>query len=359
MQRIHPAARAISVAQLQDTLQHLHSESDKEAAREISFLKLTERLSDPQRNRLSADLPGPVSKEAFKILAESSAFNDLPPAEILTNPPPAREAQTALLAQTRDYIVKTLQQLPNFFATRETVNYQGSPEDTPGQPVHTKFEPLHAVSHSSVTVLYRDHREMIARAKKGEASGKQLKTMGEFGGILETIFGDAAKGHIYWSHWEQGTSAPVAVFRYEVPEPQSHYTVGTVNVEHGAQHNPGYHGEITLNPDNGSILRVTIIAEMKLDDPVSTADLAVDYGPVEIGGRIYICPLTSVATSEVRMVMQQLNFSTGAVEKTSLGVPKSYLNEVEFRNYHLFRAETRILDGYHDPSDKESRSKSQ
>jgi hypothetical protein len=32
------------------------------------------------------------------------------------------------------------------------------------------------------------------------------------------------------------------------------------------------------------------------------------------------------------------------LESTSLGAPKNYLNKVEFKDYHLFRAEMRVLD---------------
>jgi len=45
------------------------------------------------------------------------------------------------------------------------------------------------------------------------------------------------------------------------------------------------------------------------------------------------------------MVVEALNFSTGAVEGSSLGEAKTYLNEVLFKDYHRFRAETRILSG--------------
>jgi len=137
------------------------------------------------------------------MLAEASAFNDLPQAEILGTPAPSRGEQAALLAKTREYVVQTLQKLPNFFATRETENFQGTPKEAEHAEVRAKYEPLHAVSHSSVTVLYRNHRETIVKGKKQAPSNQQMRTLGEFGPILDTVFGDAAKGRIYWSHWEQ------------------------------------------------------------------------------------------------------------------------------------------------------------
>ena len=160
-----------------------------------------------------------------------------------------------------------------------------------------------------------------------------------------TVLNDAAKGSVTWSHWEQGASGVIAVFRFEVSEQASHYLVGFSSVEAGDQHDPAYHGEIAIKPADGSIMRLTVVAEMKLGDPIEIADLLVDYGPVEIGGITYICPVKSVALSLVRMVVQELDFSTGAVLRNSLGPRRSYLNEALFTQYHLFRAETRILAG--------------
>jgi hypothetical protein len=336
--------RNATVAQLREVVANLEGKPDRDAAQALAGLELTERLSDAQRLPLEKGLVGPAAREALKMLAEASAFNDLPQAEILGTPAPSRGEQAALLAKTREYVVQTLQKLPNFFATRETENFQGTPKEAEHAEVRAKYEPLHAVSHSSVTVLYRNHRETIVKGKKQAPSNQQMRTLGEFGPILDTVFGDAAKGRIYWSHWEQGAAGQVAVFRYEVPEQQSHYQVSRTNIEQGDENDPGYHGEIAVDPSDGSILRVTVIAELKLDNPITSANLAVDYGPVEIGGRTYICPVKSVAVSDVRMVVQKLNFSTGALESTSLGAPKNYLNKVEFKDYHLFRAEMRVLD---------------
>jgi hypothetical protein len=336
----------VSVDQLEQTLTAARGTPDKQVAQQLSNLQLTERLSQLRQANLDADLPGEAARNALIMLADASEFLDLPAADVPTRRMPDRAGQTALMALARSYVLKTILKLPNFFATRETANFEGVPFQLPaGVLPASKLEPLHEVSHSSVTVLYRDNKEMIAKGKGHGASAKQMRTRGEFGPILVTVLDDAAHGRVLWSHWEQGASGVMAVFRYEVPEQSSHYRVGFSSVEAGNQHNPAYHGEIAIDPADGSILRLTTIAEMNLDDPIYTADLVVDYGPVEIGGVTYICPAKSVALSVVRMVVQELDFSTGGVLSKSLGTPKTYLNEVLFKEYHLFRAETRILAG--------------
>jgi len=336
----------ISVEQLEQTLAEAHGEPDAQVAHRLANLELTERLSEPRRMRLDADLPGTDARQALMNLTNASEFLDLPKAEIPNTPPPDRATQTAMLAKARDYVLKTILKLPNFFAIRETANFEGVPAISRVEAVNgPKFEPLHQVGRSSVTVLYRDRRELVAKGKKQEASTKELRTMGEFGPVLVTVFSDVANGKVIWSHWEQGAAGPMAVFHFSVPEQASHYLVSYNSIEHGAEHDPAYHGEIALNPDDGSILRLTAMAEQKAGDPILSADLLVDYGPVEIGGVSYVCPVKSVALSVVRMVIQELDFTTGAVKGTTLGQPRTYLNEVLFKQYHLFRAEARILTG--------------
>jgi hypothetical protein len=342
----HSAMAQVTVAQLEQTLAAAGDKSDKQVAQQLSELALTERLSQSRHARLQAALPGPESRQALMTLTDASEFLDLPAADIPPTSAPSRTEQIALLALARAYVMKTILKLPNFFATRETANFEGTPGAPQVHPLHPpKFEPMHEVNRSSVTVLYRDNREMVVKGKKQEASSKEMRTMGEFGPILVTILNDAAKGRVTWSHWEQGAVGPLAVFHYAIPVQMSHYLVASSGIGQPLHHDPAYHGEIALNPADGSILRLTAVAEPQADDPVSTADLLVDYGPVEIGGVPYICPTKSVAFSVVRMVIQELDFDTGAVTGTSLGPTRTYLNEVLFTQYHLFRAETRILTG--------------
>jgi hypothetical protein len=199
-----------------------------------------------------------------------------------------------------------------------------------------------------VTVLYRDHQEWLDQEKGHKSSSKELRTMGEFGPILVTVLNDAAKGTVIWGHWEQGATGPLAVFHFAVPEQASHYHVSSVGAMQETQHDPAYHGEIAIDPANGSILRLTVIAELKPDNPMTNASLLVEYGPVEIGGVSYVCPLRSVALSLVRIVLEQEDTRVRRmqrIETSSLGPPQAYLNVVQFTQYHLFRAESRIVAG--------------
>src|ERR1035438_4822352 len=48
-----------------------------------------------------------------------------------------------------------------------------------------------------------------------------------------------------------------------------------------------YHGEIAFDPATGTILRITMEAEMQPGELVSKAAMLIEYGPVEIGGKSY------------------------------------------------------------------------
>jgi hypothetical protein len=146
--------------------------------------------------------------------------------------------------------------------------------------------------------------------------------------------------HVTWSHWEQGANGPLAVFKYEVTSELSHYAVGAE--DDGSVEFPAYHGEIAAEPATGTILRITVVADRRPTElnPAFESAILVEYGPVTIGGNSYICPVRAVATSK-----------ESTLEKAALAenfLPSSlmtFVNDVSFTQYHVFRAESRVLTG--------------
>jgi hypothetical protein len=105
-----------------------------------------------------------------------------------------------------------------------------------------------------------------------------------------------------------------------------------------------YHGEFAIDPATGTILRLTAQADPAFGSSIMEADIMVQYGPVEIGGKTYICPLRSVSISlDATGFMSQLGglgISVHASQDTAL------LNDVTFGEYHLFGSSSRILVGH-------------
>jgi hypothetical protein len=340
------AARRVTVQQLESLLTASHGKSDEKIAQQLYDLELTERLSTGRLARYEADLSGPQAREALIAVADASAFLDLPAADLPATPAPDRAAQSAMLALTMNYAKRTIDRLPNFFATRETTRFEDTPSQPPRNTTDTiRYEPLHKAGTSAVTVLYRNGQEFVdtgAKRQKVEYSDRYLSSSGEFGPILATVLADAAKSGVAWSHWETNSAGTFAVFNYKVSQQDSHYTINLPGTDRDTKKVPGYHGEIGIDPLDGSILRLTMVAELKSTDPVTRTNLSVEYGPVEIGGQVYICPVKSVASSLVRITTHN---AVNGDEWTALGPLQIRVNDVVFTKYHLFRAEARILTG--------------
>ena len=340
------AAKKVSVAQLEQTIAAARVKTDAKAAEQLYGLELTERLSAARLASGQADLPGPLARQALLAMADASAFLDLPAADIPDTLAPDQAQQSAIWNKALDYANKKVSRLPNFFATRDTINFADTPSEPPRDQTDTiHYEPLHEVGSSSITVLYRDGHEFVDKATSRHTnvipSEFELGTDAAFGSALATVLADSAPGGPAWSHWEQGPAGLMAVFRYEVAQKTSHYAVTFPGPKRDMHLLPAYHGEIGINPANGSILRLTMVAELKPSDPGTKVDLLVDYGAVEIGGGTYICPVKSVAYSLVRRVRVDSNSMDG--EQDVRGPLQSRVNDVVFSKYHLFRAEMRIL----------------
>jgi hypothetical protein len=298
------AGRQISGEQLEQMLAAPNREPDKGLVKQLSELELTERLSAARLTRCEASLPGLDARRALRALADRSSFLDPPASEIPAIVEPDSEAQRRMIMLSVDYVAKTIHQLPNLYATKVTTSFQQDKK------------PLHWVSTESAIVRYRDGQEILS-SSEFQTGAVGMTTSGEFGPILNAALLDSAQGDLTWSRWEQGAAAPEAVFRYAVIAGKSHYNV---NGEF-----PGYHGEITVDPSNGTILRLVLRADPKPSLPLLRADFVIEYGPVQLGGKTYICPLKGVALS---------------------AEPKLWwLNDIAFEQYHLYRASARILAG--------------
>ncbi len=304
------AAKRVTVEQLEQVLAAAHGKPDAKLGQQLSVLELTERLSAIQLARWQAELPGPESRRSLVLLADLSAFLDLPVAEIPATATPDFATQRGMIALTVDYATKTIHQLLNFFATRDTIRFEDTPEGHQATRAVIPYQPLHPVGRSSDTVLYRDGQEEVdsrtAKGKESEAASEGLVTTGVFGPILGTVLLDAAHGKLAWSHWEQGPAGPQAVFRYAVPREKSHYEVKFCCIagenDRIFEQFPGYHREIAVDPGTGAIFRLTLQADPKPTDPYVKSDILVEYGPVEIGGKTYICPVRSVFPAQVSAV---------------------------------------------------------
>lgn len=382
------AAKRLTVAQLEKTLEAANEKhrADEELVRLLGEAVLTERLTGAARERISAGLhPGPKASLALQLLADQSAFLDPPAAELPAAAAPDAALAERILNAARAYVVKTLPRLPDFFATRITNSFDNGPQVLKANewPVRAG---LHLVGSSSREISYRDDQLQVATPQPlkttpgsqaiPEAQG--LQTRGEFGLILAMIFVDTAKGALSFHHWEQGTGGPIAVYRYFVPKSASTYSVdycctslGPSGRQVGGRRSgsalmvnspgdpttsfhktPGYHGSLFIDPASGTILRITLEAEMG-SGPVSRLASVIEYGPMVIGDKRYICPLWSMALTEAQD--NSNSFTPAVATDPYTGVNTIVVvNETSFTNYHRLGSTTRIVTEAEAPQPSEA-----
>lgn len=352
------AAKPVTVEQLEKILAATHGASDVQMAAQLSDLVLIERLSAVRLSRYETDFPGPRIRQALMVLSDMSAFLYPPADEIPAIATPDSKAQREMIALTVNYVNQTMHQLPNFFATRITVSFQDDPSldesktDNKRGFVPDLFmisKPLHSVGRYSAAVLYRGGREVV-HAGTVQSGPQGLTTSGEFGPILGTTLLDAAQGNLVWSHWEQGEAGQEAVFRFSVPAEKSHYDVSYCCILKVSgdrvyyRQFSAYDGEMTIDPARGTVLRLSLKATgLKRPDPIVKANIVVEYGPVELGGRTYICPVKGIALS----LASERRPLLGGREEDFPPLQTS-LNDVVFEQYHLYRASSHVVPGYSD-----------
>jgi len=346
----NPKIRHVTVAQLEQILRTAQAQSGDNVARQLSGLELTERLSDAKLAFWTAKLRGKKARQALAALVDESAFLAPPAADILPDAPPAAAEQQKIISLTTGYLNKTIPRLPDFYATRTSVRYEETPQYDEGN-IKIDHRPLHVVDKSKATVLYRRGYEVVDSKKTKSAAHagdeRYFVTYGTFGPLLVVITHAIASG-LTWDHWEQGPAGRIAVFRYRVPEKQSRYLTGGCCLPSGDGASlfetfAAYHGEIAVDPATGAILRIELEADLKGFVPLARSDIMVAYGPVDIGGETYICPLRSVSIWRARAVMVPAEWDESF---RTWGPYATMLNDFTFDKYHMFRAQTQILAGF-------------
>lgn len=353
----------LTVDQLEQVLAHVRNRWDGRLAKQISNMKLTQRLSPLRLARLEGQLPGAQSREALVALADESAFLDLPPGEIPSNPTPSLAVQSALLAQTSDYLSATLDRLPGFTATRTTTRFEGTSTVISGRlqtelftlnlwrapsavnwecPGQTKigYRRLSIIDQTRVAVVDRHGHELHALGEKDgefECPEDSVSTTEEFGPVLAWIAQLIAGGEVSWSHWEQGPTGLVAVFQYAALE------TWELPVQERVQ------GEIAIDPAGGAILRFTQVRRWSEHEPAQGSrpaydapierEAEIEYGSVNLGGAVFWCPVRRVAIYRTPILWPRGSdpgvdglYRENGLTQAPL---QEYLNDVTFSNYRL------------------------
>jgi len=329
-----------------DTSMLRDSAEDSELARQLYRVELTERLTPKTLEQIALkEKPGLETMRALEFLRDRSASLDPPQAEWLVLGSPDAESQKHALELARAYVSQSLQRLPNFFATRTTTSLVSVPQPR-GELVLPNADEPHLNGTSVLEITFRDGKEYLAPTEPANLSktpaDEGLASQGEFGPEAATVLMDLAdktNGTAAFHHWETTPAGLAAVYRYSVATAGSHYQVQYACKAKLAFHAlPGYHGSIAIRQATGTILRITVAADWNPKDPISHVTSAIEYGPVAIGDRAYICPLKSFATMEL-----EADVCTRHGNAQRLTKPEMMLNRTTFSDYHRLGSTVTIV----------------
>jgi hypothetical protein len=186
-------------------------------------------------------------------------------------------------------------------------------------------------------VTYADGQEHYDRIKingsPAAASSDALNSswsMGEFASILQMIFSPMSDAEFRFSTEIKLNSIPALLFEFRVEETnnQMYYLHAFYPNGSGTTLFPAYRGKLWLNQSNFQLMRMEKeTADMPKWFRITRAKTVIDYADVPLGdGSSFVLP----GKSEIE-VCQRAEGSECAH------------NVVRFRNWHKFRAKTRIL----------------
>jgi VWFA-related protein len=370
-------ATVVTVAQLEQRLEG--RQSDSALAGELAGLKLTERLSTPRLEAWLKRMPGNRSREALTALADASVFLRPPADEVLPLPQPDAAAKGITIERVAAFLARQYPRLPDFYALRTSTQY-GEPKAKQEQTWKTA-QPDRSLGYQLTRAddIYFDHGKetthevgahsppVFSRRLCGGYAGTMLstgcspptikvhspdylETKGTFGPILDMVLQAAtSRGSTFtWSHWEKGPTGPTAVYDYSSPADMHAYGVGfcCLAIDEGEfpfHRMVAFHGELDIDPETGHILRLSVVANLEPRLPLKSSAIMVEYGPVELGGTTYFCPLRSVSIWRQRRV-----FTLHEWDETFklYGPFKTVLTDVTFNHYHLAQGQVTILPGF-------------
>jgi hypothetical protein len=335
---------------LDQLLSEAHGRENDKLAEELSKLELTERVSFPKLFGWMAKLRNKNVRQALIAGADASTFLEPPSSEILKQSPPTPAAQQRMLVLAKNYLEKSIPRLPDFYATRTTARYEDATRFNEDRTKIT-HEPLHVAELSKGRVLYGGGNEVVESKALGPdgSNDRYMTTHGTFGPLLaEVRRAMGTSKQMKWVRWENSADGTRAVFGFVVPAAESRYFEGGCCLPDDEGQDlyriqAGYRGEIAIDPENGTVLRLQMKFDLDNYVPMDLDEIVIEYGPVEIGGKTYFCPTRSISIARARSLISLKEWDRDFM---SFGPYRTHMNDMQFSSYHMFRSESRVLTGF-------------
>ena len=233
---------------------------------------------------------------------------------------PARSVSPAesLVERAREAAFEFSEKLPNFICQELMSRFI--------QRGREKEVPLDVVS---AEIIYEDGHETYRNVKiDNRPTDKGLQEIGgswstgEFASTLVELFHPNTDAQFRSGGTSSISGFSAQVYDFQVRRENSHWRLQARSQTLAA----AYGGSVWVDPKTGRVLRIEMQARnLPSDFPMDTVESAVDYSYVMIGGRSFLLP----------------------VHAESLGCERGTRycshNIIDFRNYHEFKSEIKIL----------------
>ena len=181
---------------------------------------------------------------------------------------------------------------------------------------------LRFLGQTSASIVSQGGVELPPKTRNQDPGGPggQISPVG-VGPVLSTVLREAGPRNMTWLRWETVDGKRMAVFSFAVNRKQSDYQVnyccfprtekvgnyigmtpngvsdagggkpptsanlGTATFFDPFKTTVGYHGEVFVDPETGTVVRLIVQAELKPTDFIQQEDTRIDYGTVEVGGK--------------------------------------------------------------------------
>ena len=287
-----------------------------------AFVKAVTKVSDDRMRALRAI---PVLGSSAAAAAEASRNAEK---EIVLPPPLDVKGQRSLIAEAREKALNYTRDLPSFIClqvTKRYADFNGRGEvylDTIN--ARLSYDDKQHESYQVISV-----GERLADNKSMDALGGAI-SMGEFGSMLHGIFEPQTKTSFEWLRQGALRGRATEVYEYAVEQESSQWRI---TYDKTLTYFPAYKGRLWVDRETSQVLRMTMSAmEIPKDFPVRIADTMPDYDWADISGKKFLLP----SRSDMKM-------SDGRVVTR---------NEIQFRIYRKFSAESVITFDTEDPKEE-------
>ena len=299
---------------------------DKEVAKYVANMKLSEKLPDSTIETLQTDGAGPKTVAALKDLAETSSgrmapvvvSTDAPKPGPQQPPAPSYDEAQQVISEMTDYALNYTQRLPDFLCTQVT-RRSAQPRG------HDGWIKLDTVV-SKVSYVEGHEKYEVKLVNDTMVSNKSLEQLdgsistGEFGSMMHQVFDSMSGAEFHFDHWGTLRGKLMYVFTYAIEQDRSKYSI---DFNHKQRIITAYQGKVYFDKASHTISRITAEAvEIPSDFPVRKATEVLDYESQTIGTRDFVVPISAV-------------MNIGDSEAT-------FQNKIEFRSYRRFGADSSI-----------------